>query len=666
MRGDAVRRLHWAHGRIGRPSDGSCQNLLANTSPFPSELLFISASNGVIEIFDRVHHTRKVSHDHYGRLELLKKISTYFNLIKYTRSGLSMMPHTLTVLGGDPTTNTLVTGQYGNHIIKAWLPNQQRTTVSIPPGMTIRDALTKSLKLRKLEPDMCTVFKLSPDSQTKQRIDWDVEVSMLKGDEILVENKDKVPMHTQLSHNFAKSYFTLSKCHFCQEFLMTGIRCLTCGIEFHRNCSSSVPKLCEPFIEHSNYCRHLLARSSGFSPTNALSTSESPTNTTWPIRPRARSADENSKHKAKSSHNHNNAGNEQSLAQPQSHNVHGANHANVSSDHVSGANHQQAAPVSITTHTNAVPRNHLLEEKWEIDGKEITREQRIGQGSFATVYKGNWHGPVALKELNVKKPTPKQLQDFKNEVAVLKKTRHTNILLFIGYVLQPELIIVTQWCKGRSLYKHLHVEDSRTFTNCEIKDIALGIAQGMEYLHAKHIIHRDLKSNNIFIHDEDNLTVKIGDFGLATFKTRGEGGQQIYQPTGSILWMAPEVIQTKPGVNPFTFESDVYSYGFVLYELLSRKLPYFDFKFKEALFYLIGSGDPKLKLNLDVITPDKPEGLKILMMKCIERDREKRPLFTSIIRDLRSIRLSRIPKSTSEPLRLNNLDFSANQGNDLI
>uniref|UniRef100_A0A6G1S7I7 non-specific serine/threonine protein kinase n=1 Tax=Aceria tosichella TaxID=561515 RepID=A0A6G1S7I7_9ACAR len=586
-----------------------------------------------------------------------------------------MMPHTLSVLGNDHTTTTsntttMGTGQYGNIVI-AWLPNQQHTKVSIKPGMTIRDALTKSLTLRKLEPDMCTVYiKRSPDGQTKQRIDWDVEVSMLKGDEIIVENKDKVPMHTQLSHTFARSYFTLSKCHFCQEFLMTSIRCLICGIEFHRNCANSVPKLCEPAIEHSNYYRHLLARSSGFSPTNALSTSESPTNTTWPIRPRARSADENSKHKTKSSHNnhHNNhVGNEQSTAPSQNHNIYVTNHSANSGEYVSGTiNNPTTNTITTSAPANQVPRNHFLEEKWEIDGKEIIREQRIGQGSFATVYKGNWHGPVALKELNVKKPTPKQLQDFKNEVAVLKKTRHTNILLFIGYVLQPELIIVTQWCKGRSLYKHLHVEDIRTFTNCEIKDIALGIAQGMEYLHAKHIIHRDLKSNNIFIHDEDNLTVKIGDFGLATFKTRGEGGQQIYHPTGSILWMAPEVIKTKPGVNPFTFESDVYSYGIVLYELLSRKLPYFDFKHKDALLYLIGSGSPKLRLNLDVITPDKPEGLKVLMSKCIERDREKRPQFTSIIKDLKSIRLSRIPKSTSEPLRLNNLDFSANQSNDLM
>lgn len=154
--------------------------------------------------------------------------------------------------------------------------------------------------------------------------------------------------------------------------------------------------------------------------------------------------------------------------------------------------------------------------------------------------------------------------------------------------------------------------------------------------------------------------MKIGDFGLATFKTRWEGDQQIYHPTGSILWMAPEVIRTKPGVNPFTFQSDVYSYGIVLYELLSRKLPYFDFKHKDALLFLIGLQDSKRspKLNLDVIGLDKPEGLKALMLNCTERDPTNRPLFTSIIRDLKKIKASGMSRSNSEPLRLNDLNGS--------
>lgn len=434
------------------------------------------------------------------------------------------MPYSLPVPHNDNNTS-LTNAQHANHIVKAQLPNQQRTTVSIPAGMTIREALGKALKLRKLEPDMCTVYRLSPSGQPKQRIDWDVDVAMLKGDEIKVETKDRVPMHTQLSHNFAKSFLTLNKCEFCHEFVMTGIKCLTCGIEFHRNCANNVPKLCTPAIEDSTYYRHLLARSSGFSPTNTLSTSESPTSTTRPLRPRARSADENSKHKSKSLNqtgqpstncntNHDDHSDENNTSRSTTH------HSDVLDNSSSTTQLQpvyssstQASPNCIQNLSSLSPKEHpyihqatsnqpstsaleSFEEKWEIDGEEITRGPRIGQGSFATVYMGNWHGPVALKELNVKDPTPAQLQDFKNEVVVLKKTRHPNILLFIGYVLKPELIIVTQWCKGRSLYKHLHVEERREFDNNEIKNIAYGVAQGMEYLHAKNIIHRDLKSNS--------------------------------------------------------------------------------------------------------------------------------------------------------------------------
>ena len=73
---------------------------------------------------------------------------------------------------------------------------------------------------------------------------------------------------------------------------------------------------------------------------------------------------------------------------------------------------------------------------------------RIGSGSFGTVYKAHWHGPVAIKTLNVTDPTPAQLQAFKNEVAVLRKTRHSNILLFMGVIRKPNLAIVTQTTVG--------------------------------------------------------------------------------------------------------------------------------------------------------------------------------------------------------------------------
>lgn len=168
-----------------------------------------------------------------------------------------------------------------------------------------------------------------------------------------------------------------------------------------------------------------------------------------------------------------------------------------------------------------------------IQAEEILMGPRIGSGSFGTVYRAHWHGPVAVKLLKVKRPSPALLQAFKNEVAMLKKTRHCNILLFMGCVAKPSLAIVTQWCDGSTLYKHIHVSETRFELNTAI-DIARQVAQGMDYLHAKNIIHRDLKSYNIFLHED--LSVKIGDFGLATAKARWSGERQSPYPTGSLLW----------------------------------------------------------------------------------------------------------------------------------
>uniref|UniRef100_A0A158PBB7 Raf homolog serine/threonine-protein kinase n=1 Tax=Angiostrongylus cantonensis TaxID=6313 RepID=A0A158PBB7_ANGCA len=101
--------------------------------------------------------------------------------------------------------------------------------------------------------------------------------------------------------------------------------------------------------------------------------------------------------------------------------------------------------------------NKFAHEDWEIDEKQITLQCKVGSGSFGTVYRGEYFGLVAVKKLNVGEPTLQQLQAFKNEVAVLKKTRHLNVLLFMGWVREPSLAIVTQWCEGSSLYKHIHV-----------------------------------------------------------------------------------------------------------------------------------------------------------------------------------------------------------------
>merc|ERR1719367_1205605 len=100
---------------------------------------------------------------------------------------------------------------------------------------------------------------------------------------------------------------------------------------------------------------------------------------------------------------------------------------------------------------------------------------------------------VAVKTLNVRNPSQEQIQAFRNEVALLRKTRHVNVLLFMGCVSTKKILaIVTQWCEGSSLYRHIHVNESK-FELLNTIEIARQTSQGMDYLHAKNIIHRDLK-----------------------------------------------------------------------------------------------------------------------------------------------------------------------------
>ncbi|KAM9312818.1 LOW QUALITY PROTEIN: serine/threonine-protein kinase B-raf [Gastrophryne carolinensis] len=284
-------------------------------------------------------------------------------------------------------------------------------------------------------------------------------------------------------------------------------------------------------------------------------------------------------------------------------------------------------------------------DDWEIPDGQITVGQRIGSGSFGTVYKGKWHGDVAVKMLNVTAPTPQQLQAFKNEVGVLRKTRHVNILLFMGYSTKPQLAIVTQWCEGSSLYHHLHIIETK-FEMIKLIDIARQTAQGMDYLHAKSIIHRDLKSNNIFLHED--LTVKIGDFGLATVKSRWSGSHQFEQLSGSILWMAPEVIRMQDK-NPYSFQSDVYAFGVVLYELMTGQLPYHNINNRDQIIFMVGRG--YLSPDLSKVRSNCPKAMKRLMAECLKKKRDERPLFPQILASIELLArsLPKIHRSASEP-----------------
>ncbi len=274
----------------------------------------------------------------------------------------------------------------------------------------------------------------------------------------------------------------------------------------------------------------------------------------------------------------------------------------------------------------------------------------VHKGTLSSEYSINNIGIVAIKFLSVKNPTPYQEQLFRNEIAILKSSQHENILSFVGCILRPHFAIITEWCPGSSLYRHIHVEEVNWKMN-QLIDIAKQTAAGMEYLHNKNILHRDLKSNNIFLIEKDannlpiyshssssntnnetnGFKVKIGDFGLAMMTTVNKydllKSSNNNSLSGSILWMAPEVINQK--INDYySTKSDVYSYSVVLYEMMASKLPYMK-KEQNMILFLVGSG--KLKLNVNEINrTDVPNEIVELIEICSKFERNERLEFYEV------------------------------------
>lgn len=136
-----------------------------------------------------------------------------------------------------------------HRLLRAHLPNQQRTSVQVREGLTLREALAKAMNLRNLICEMCHVYR--NDSATP--INWDVDISSLDCEEITVKILDKFPIPTSISHNFVrKTFFSLVFCEYCRRLLFQGFLCRTCGYKFHQRCASGVPSLCQQ-VEFLNY-----------------------------------------------------------------------------------------------------------------------------------------------------------------------------------------------------------------------------------------------------------------------------------------------------------------------------------------------------------------------------------------------------------------------------
>nr|KJB28745.1 hypothetical protein B456_005G067300 [Gossypium raimondii] len=215
----------------------------------------------------------------------------------------------------------------------------------------------------------------------------------------------------------------------------------------------------------------------------------------------------------------------------------------------SSANVNSTSSVSSSGSTGGSPVNRVHMDTdcvdYEILWEELTIGEQIGQGSCGTVYHGLWYASdVAVKVFPNLEYSDDVIHSFRQEVSLMKRLRHPNVLLFMGAVTSPQrLCIVTEFLQRGSLFRLLQRNAAKLERKRRVH-MALDIARGMNYLHHCNptIVHRDLKSSNLLV--DKNWTVKVGDFGLsrlkhATFLTTKTG-------KGTPQWMAPEVLRNEP------------------------------------------------------------------------------------------------------------------------
>ncbi|GMJ12301.1 hypothetical protein like AT3G06620 [Hibiscus trionum] len=296
----------------------------------------------------------------------------------------------------------------------------------------------------------------------------------------------------------------------------------------------------------------------------------------------------------------------------------------------SSANVNSTSSSSSSGSTGSSPVNRIDLDTdcvdYEILWEELTTREQIGQGGCGTVYHGLWYGSdVAIKIFPNLEYSDDVIISFKQEVSLMKRLRHPNVLLFMGAVTSPQrLCIVTEFLSRGSLF-HLLQKNAAKLEWRRRVHMALDIARGMNYLHHYNppIVHRDLKSSNLLV--DKNWTVKVGDFGLSRLKHATYLSSRTGK--GTPQWMAPEVLRNEPSNE----KSDVYSFGIVLWELATGKIPW-DGLNPMQVIAIVGFMNQRLEIPKEL----DPQWASIIE-SCWLSDPQSRPTFRELLNKLRDI-----------------------------
>ncbi|XP_061198550.1 ephrin type-A receptor 3 [Neopsephotus bourkii] len=316
----------------------------------------------------------------------------------------------------------------------------------------------------------------------------------------------------------------------------------------------------------------------------------------------------------------------------------------------------------VDPHTYEDPNQAVHEFAKELDASNISIDKVVGAGEFGEVCSGRLKLPskkeisVAIKTLKVGY-TEKQRRDFLGEASIMGQFDHPNIIRLEGVVTKSKpVMIVTEYMENGSLDSFLRKHDAQ-FTVIQLVGMLRGIASGMKYLSDMGYVHRDLAARNILINS--NLVCKVSDFGLS--RVLEDDPEAAYTTRGGkipIRWTSPEAIAYRK----FTSASDAWSYGIVLWEVMSYgERPYWEMSNQDV----IKAVDEGYRLPPPM---DCPAALYQLMLDCWQKDRNNRPKFEQIVSILDKLirnpsSLKIITNAAARPSNLlldqSNIDISA-------
>ncbi|KAG0224788.1 signal transducing kinase of the PAK [Actinomortierella wolfii] len=243
---------------------------------------------------------------------------------------------------------------------------------------------------------------------------------------------------------------------------------------------------------------------------------------------------------------------------------------------------------------------------------------KIGQGASGGVYTAYQVGTnmsVAIKQMNLEQQPKKEL--IINEILVMKESSHKNIVNYIdSFLYRGDLWVVMEYMEGGSLTE---VVTTNEMADAQIGAVCRETLLGLEHLHSKGVIHRDIKSDNVLLSLSGDI--KLTDFGFCAQLKESQGKRTTM--VGTPYWMAPEVV-TRKEYGP---KVDIWSLGIMAIEMLEGEPPYLNENPLRALYLIATNGTPQLQ------HPEKVSfDFKDFLDKCLEVDPEKRPTATELLK----------------------------------